>query len=145
MKKLFLTILFTLVLSGGVSAKETMLTCEYKETYYRNWEMGQFGESIKDESETKIAYFDIMKSNNEDYGFETNIKLPNLRNMTGEKFESIVNEKYYVFKIQKDNTYISIGIDRYDGNLTIETGHTDDNNKYLIRKTYSCKKREQKF
>jgi hypothetical protein len=56
-KKLLLIILFGLVLSVGAFAKETKLICEYKETYYRNWEMGQFGETIKNESETKNRLF----------------------------------------------------------------------------------------
>ena len=145
MKKLLLIILFGLVLSVGAFAKETKLTCEYKETYYRNWEMGQLGKTIKNESETKNVYFNILKSNAENYGFETNIRLPNLQKMKGEKFESTTDEEYYLFKIQKDNLYISIGLDRFSGLLTTQTGRTDDSGKYLIQNFYSCKKREQKF
>ena len=145
MKKLILTILFTLVLSGGASAKETMLVCEYQETYFRNWDQGQFGETIENESATKVGYFNIIQNSDQNFAFETNIRLPNLRNMKDEKFESTVDEKYYLFQVQKDNLYISIALDRYSGILTTQTGHTDDNGKYLIQNFYSCKKGEQKF
>jgi len=145
MKKVFLTILFTLFLSGGADAEKTKLICEYKETYYRNWNNNQFGETIIDESATKIAYFNITKNNNDDYGFETNIRLPNLQNIKNEKFESIVDENNYLFTAKKNTLYISIGINRYSGALTTQTGHTNDDGKYLIQSSYLCRKGEQKF
>jgi len=146
MKKLLLTILLALFLIGNTFAKDTKLICEYKETFYRNWNNNQFGETIIDESATKIAYFfNITKNNDNDYGFETNIRLPNLQSIKDTKFESIVDDNNYLFTAQKNRLYVSIGINRYNGALTTQTGHTNDGGKYLIQSSYICKKGEQKF
>jgi hypothetical protein len=145
MKKLLSIIVLGLLLSGNAYSEVTNLICEYKETYYRNWNKNKFGETIIDESIAKIAYFSITKNNDNDYGFETNIRLPNLQNIKDEKFVSIVDENNYLFTAQKNTLYVSIGINRLSGTLTTQTGHRNDNGKYLIQDSYVCKKGEQKF
>ena len=97
MKK-FLGIVFLGLLWCEISfSKETKLTCEYIETYYRNWDNNQFGDTIKDETATKSAYFNIIKGLNNTYGFETNMYLPNLRVVEDEKFISKVDDNNYTF------------------------------------------------
>ena len=145
MKK-FLGIVFLGLLWCEISfSKETKLTCEYIETYYRNWDNNQFGDTIKDETATKSAYFNIIKGLNNTYGFETNMYLPNLRVVEDEKFISKVDDNNYLFYALKDTTYVSIEINRFNGSLTTTTGHTNDDSKYLIQNFYNCKKGEQKF
>ena len=145
MKKLLGIVVLGLLICETVFAKETKLTCEYIETYYRNWDNNQFGETIKSESTPKSAYFIIKKGKNNNYGFKTNADLPNLQIVKDEKFTSQVDENNYLFYAIKNNTYVSIEINRLNGNLSATTGHTNDDSKYLFQNFYSCKKAEQKF
>ena len=145
MKKLLGIVVLSLLMFETGFAKETKLTCEYIETYYRNWDNNQFGDTIKSESATKSAYFNIKKGQDNNYGFETNVDLPNLQVVQGEKFSSQVDENNYLFYALKNNTYVSIEINRFNGSLTTNTGHTNDDSKYLIQNFYNCKKAEQKF
>ena len=145
MKKAILIVVAGLLWCEISFSKETKLTCEYIETYYRNWDNNQFGDTINDESATKSAYFNIIKGENNTYGFETNMYLPNWRVIEGEKFSSKVDDNNYFFYALKNTTYISIELNRYNGNLTNTTGHTNDDSKYLIQNFYDCKKAEQKF
>ena len=57
----------------------------------------------------------------------------------------ILDENNYLFTAKKNTLYISIGINRYSGALTTQTGHTNDDGKYLIQSSYLCRKGEQKF
>ena len=145
MKKLLGIVVLSLLWCEISFSKETKLTCEYIETYYRNWDNNQFGDTIKDETATKSAYFNIIKGLNNTYGFETNMYLPNLRVVEDEKFISKVDDNNYLFYALKDKTYVSIEINRFNGSLTTHTGYTNDDSKYLIQNFYNCKKAEQKF
>ena len=150
MKKLLGILVIGLLLSGNAYAhdnpKETKLTCEYIETYYRNWDGEQFGETINDESAVKSIYFNIIKREDNEYVFKTNMHMSNLDNsFVGEKLSGKVDDNNYSFYILKNTTYISIELNRYNGRLTYTTGHTNDDSKYLIRYFYDCEKAEQKF
>ena len=126
-------------------SKETKLTCEYNETYFRNWDAGQFGETIKDDSSPKLIYFIITGGENNKYGFKTNMQMSNLNLVEGEKFVSKVDEDNYTFNVKKNTNYITINLNRYSGRLTYTTGHTNDDSKYLIQYFYDCEKAKKKF
>ena len=145
MKKLSIYVLLSLLWCNVGFSKETKLTCEYVETYYRNWDNKQFGETLQDEDAVKSIYFNIIKGENNEYGFETNMHLFNWEKVKGEKFSSKVDDNNYSFYVLKNANYISIELNRYNGRLTNTSGHTNDDSKYLIKNFYDCKKAEQKF
>ncbi len=126
-------------------SKETKLTCEYVETYYRNWDAGQFGETIKDDTNPKIIYFNITNGKNNKYGFKTDMPMANLDLVKSEKFVSKVDDDNYTFVISKNTNYISINLNRYNGRLTYTAGNTNDDSKYLMQYFYNCEKAKQKF
>ena len=149
MKKLLEVIFLALLLSGNAytheNPRETKLSCIYIETFYRNWDNNQFGETIINDTAVKNIYFNISKKDNNKYGFETNMQISNLQSVKGEKFSSKVDDNNYFFYISKNTSYTSIELNRYNGKLVNASGHTNDDSKYLIQEFYNCEKAKQKF
>ena len=145
MKKLLGIMVLGLLWCNVSFSKEAQLTCEYVETYYRNWDNKQYGEILQDEEAVKSIFFKIIKGENNLYGFKTNMYLFNWEAVEGGNFSSNIDNDNYSFYKLKNKTYISIKINRYNGILTYTTGHTNDDSRYLIQYWYNCKKAEQKF
>ena len=143
-KKLFLSILFTLVLIGSASAERINLVCSYLNTYYQDWDEGKFGQTIVSDQTQSVINFSILKEN-QNYGFETNLLYNWDWIKNSKKFDDIVNEGEYKF-IAKDNSkYLLIRLNRFDGSLEILSGYTNDDNKYQWKETFYCIKAQQKF
>ena len=64
MKKIFLYVFLGLLWCEISFSKETKLTCEYIETYYRNWDNNQFGDTINEgpAGEYAKAYSNVKKT-----------------------------------------------------------------------------------
>ena len=73
------------------------------ETYYRNWDNNQFGDTMNDETATKSAYFNIIKGLKNTYGFETNMYGPNLRVGEDERLISKVDDNNYLYYALRAN------------------------------------------
>ena len=144
MKKLLGIVVLGLLLSGNAYAEEkTKLICSYMNTFYQNWDSGDFGQTIVSEDAQPSIYFNF--SNNPKIPlFETNLST-NWSWIEGGKFEKISTDGEHQFITIVGDKYMSIILNRYDGLLTFLSGYTNDNNKYQWRETFKCKKAVQKF
>ena len=127
-----------------------------------------FGDAISSSFKGKKSYFYDALYGAFEYSFDNHLvsrkpkRISNLENFLNEnKFKSfstpidnsekklnysyVVDENNYLFYAIKNNTYVSIEINRLNGNLSATTGHTNDDSKYLFQNFYSCKKAEQMF
>ena len=51
----------------------------------------------------------------------------------------------YKFLMNKDNQYMVIKLNRYDGALEFKKGYTDDDGKYSLKDDYKCKTAVQQY
>ena len=141
----YLIISFILI-STNVYAKETNLICNYQETYYRNWDQGQFGRTFYSDDAQKTIFFKITKDKGENL-FKTDLVIHNLQWLKekNDKLIDVSNENNYWFSwaSSKNKRYISVRINRFNGELIHSTGSNDD--RYYIKETYNCDKLRKKF
>mgnify|MGYP001470936455 FL=1 len=134
------------ILLSSVSLAEantTNLNCNYKNHYYRNWDMNEYGMTKVDEDTQPSINFTIIE-NNGNYNFDTNY-IADWEWTYDNEFEDYHTEGEYHFRVEVKNKYRSIKLNRFDGNLTFLTGYTDDQNKYQWKVSFVCKKAEQLF
>ena len=144
MKKLLGILVLGLLLSSKVYAEEKInLICKYLNSYYVSWDQGMFGETIVDESRQDSINFSIVKSNMQNR-FETNF-LTDWDWIGGSKIQDSTSDGEYKFLMNKDNQYMVIKLNRYDGNLEFKKGYTDDDGKYSLKDNYKCKTAVQQY
>ena len=144
MKKLLVIVVLGLLFSGNAYAEEkTKLICTYMNTFYQNWDQGDFGQTIVSEDAQPSIYFNFS-NNPKIHRFETNLST-NWEWIAGGKFEKISTDGEHQFMTIVEDKYMSIILNRYDGLLTFLLGYTNDENKYQWRETFKCKKAVQKF
>ena len=119
------------------------LNCEYIDTFYRNWDDENYGETFIDDNQQSTLNFEIAGSDST-HIFNTNYRT-NWDWTGNSKYESKTTDGEFNFKAVNEYKYREILINRYDGSMSIEVGYTNDDNKYKIRHNYKCNKAEQLF
>lgn len=139
-------IILTFLISGSTYAEEINLSCNYKETYYRNWDMGQFGQTFYSEDAQKSIFFKITKYEGENL-FKSDLMIHNTQWLKekNDTLTDVSNDNFYWFNwySNKNKRYISIRINRFSGELTHSTGSDDD--RYYIKDTFNCEKVTKRF
>ena len=145
MKKLLGIIVLGLLSSNvGFSDEiKTNLLCKYENHYYRNWDQGEFGTTVINETRQDSITFTIMELEN-NYGFDTSYRTDWDWTVNAE-YSHNVTETQYNFYYLLGTKYRTVRLNRFDGSLFFLTGYTNDNDKYQWKVSYSCQKAEQKF
>lgn len=118
MKKLILTILFTLVLGGGASASDIILKCLNKD--------GLSASIIINEPSNKIIFNGYEVKTNINWGTKVKFRHPDPN-----KFNA---------KLTNDDDVV---LDRITGELNFPTSSSDFD--HIFTKTYTCKKSKALF
>ena len=136
MKKLFLTILFTLVLSGGASAEKFNLNCKFISGISKDYNTNI--EETLNGYEDELIVIDLKKNEI--------IEGPHLienQNFTDQQNE--ITWRNIIGQPEKNGIANQVELNRVNGNLQIMTVATSNKVNLVAFKNYKCKQTEDKL
>ena len=135
-KKLFLTILFTLVLSGGASAEKLNLNCKFISGISKDYNTNI--EETLNGYEDELIVIDLKKNEI--------IEGPHLienQNFTDQQNE--ITWRNIIGQPEKNGLVNQVELNRVNGNLQIMTVATSNKVNLVAFKNYKCKQTEDKL